>query len=202
MRVDPIADDFPWVNTYNYAENEPVAHIDLHGLQKYRADMKESNSFLQHLKNLPHNLMEGTKTVMIDFGDATGISSLFEQGSPNTEDFHDHGSAKGGYQEFSSGGDLNSEGTSPMASAEEGAEVEIIIVDDMFPSGGGSGGMSGIPDEIQQFDDFSSAVDQARKVYDKINSDENSQEAIKIDTVYMFGDSKQTKSRSINEERN
>jgi uncharacterized protein RhaS with RHS repeats len=35
--VDPIADEFAWVNTYNYAENEPVANIDLHGLQKWPA---------------------------------------------------------------------------------------------------------------------------------------------------------------------
>lgn len=33
--VDPIADQFAWVSVYNYAENEPVRHIDLHGLQKY-----------------------------------------------------------------------------------------------------------------------------------------------------------------------
>jgi RHS repeat-associated protein len=32
--VDPIADQFPHVSVYNYAENEPIAHIDLHGLQK------------------------------------------------------------------------------------------------------------------------------------------------------------------------
>ncbi|MEM1322275.1 MAG: DUF6443 domain-containing protein, partial [Bacteroidota bacterium] len=32
--VDPIADDFAWVSVYNYAENSPVANIDLHGLQK------------------------------------------------------------------------------------------------------------------------------------------------------------------------
>ena len=32
--VDPIADQFPHVSTYNYAENEPIANIDLHGLQK------------------------------------------------------------------------------------------------------------------------------------------------------------------------
>ena len=36
--VDPISDQFPWVSTYNYAENEPVANIDLHGLQKVRYD--------------------------------------------------------------------------------------------------------------------------------------------------------------------
>ena len=33
--VDPISDKFPWVSTYNYAENEPIASIDLHGLQRY-----------------------------------------------------------------------------------------------------------------------------------------------------------------------
>jgi RHS repeat-associated protein len=34
--VDPIADQFPFVTTFNYAENEPIANIDLHGLQKHR----------------------------------------------------------------------------------------------------------------------------------------------------------------------
>ncbi|MEM9549309.1 MAG: RHS repeat-associated core domain-containing protein, partial [Bacteroidota bacterium] len=32
--VDPIADQFPHVSGFNYAENEPIANIDLHGLQK------------------------------------------------------------------------------------------------------------------------------------------------------------------------
>ncbi|MDF1697527.1 MAG: RHS repeat-associated core domain-containing protein [Saprospiraceae bacterium] len=32
--VDPISDQFPHVSTFNYAENEPMANIDLHGLQK------------------------------------------------------------------------------------------------------------------------------------------------------------------------
>jgi hypothetical protein len=32
--VDPIADQFPHVNSYNYAENEPVRHVDLWGLQR------------------------------------------------------------------------------------------------------------------------------------------------------------------------
>ncbi|MEM9548232.1 MAG: RHS repeat-associated core domain-containing protein [Bacteroidota bacterium] len=35
--VDPISDQFPHVSTYNYAENEPIANIDLWGLQKYFA---------------------------------------------------------------------------------------------------------------------------------------------------------------------
>ncbi len=33
--IDPISDQFPHVSTYNYAENDPVANIDLHGLQKW-----------------------------------------------------------------------------------------------------------------------------------------------------------------------
>ena len=32
--VDPIADEYPHVSVYNYAENDPIRHIDLWGLQK------------------------------------------------------------------------------------------------------------------------------------------------------------------------
>ena len=35
--VDPIADQFAFVSPFNYAENEPIAHIDLWGLQKFYA---------------------------------------------------------------------------------------------------------------------------------------------------------------------
>ncbi len=31
--VDPISDRFAFVSVFNYAENSPIAHIDLHGLQ-------------------------------------------------------------------------------------------------------------------------------------------------------------------------
>ena len=33
--VDPIAEQFAFVSVYNYAENEPVRHIDLWGLQRH-----------------------------------------------------------------------------------------------------------------------------------------------------------------------
>lgn len=32
-RGDPIADEFAFVSGFNYAENNPVMHIDLWGLQ-------------------------------------------------------------------------------------------------------------------------------------------------------------------------
>ena len=37
--VDPISDQFPHVTTYNYAENEPIGHIDLWGLQKAKPSL-------------------------------------------------------------------------------------------------------------------------------------------------------------------
>jgi RHS repeat-associated protein len=39
--VDPIAEEFPWVNGFNYAENEPVANVDLHGLQRVNNRKKD-----------------------------------------------------------------------------------------------------------------------------------------------------------------
>ncbi len=36
--MDPLAKKFAWVTPFNYAENEPVGHIDLWGLQKYKPD--------------------------------------------------------------------------------------------------------------------------------------------------------------------
>jgi len=42
--VDPISDQFPHVSTYNYAENEPIGSIDLHGLQRVRVnDIRNSS---------------------------------------------------------------------------------------------------------------------------------------------------------------
>ncbi len=37
LGVDPLADKYNWLTTYNYAENSPIANIDLWGLQRYYA---------------------------------------------------------------------------------------------------------------------------------------------------------------------
>lgn len=44
--IDPIAEDFNWVSTYNYAENRPISGIDLWGLQKVH--------FAKNLQNNKH----------------------------------------------------------------------------------------------------------------------------------------------------
>jgi len=45
--VDPIADQFPWVSVFNYAENEPVGHIDLWGLQKVKKQESDGSFTLE-----------------------------------------------------------------------------------------------------------------------------------------------------------
>lgn len=43
--VDPIIDKFAYLTLYNYAENEPVASIDLHGLQKFIVTANQLSEF-------------------------------------------------------------------------------------------------------------------------------------------------------------
>jgi RHS repeat-associated protein len=60
--VDPISDQFPHVSTYNYAENEPIANIDLHGLQKL------SFHFLGQLQNGGNTAVPVRASVNFDIG--------------------------------------------------------------------------------------------------------------------------------------
>ena len=41
--MDPVIEKFPWVTPYNYAENEPVGHIDLWGLQKAKPNENQNS---------------------------------------------------------------------------------------------------------------------------------------------------------------
>jgi RHS repeat-associated protein len=65
--VDPISDQFPHVSTYNYAENEPIANIDLWGLQKYYTSY---GTFVGRTGDSPERrvLNQGIK---VDFNDAS-----------------------------------------------------------------------------------------------------------------------------------
>jgi RHS repeat-associated protein len=66
--IDPLADTFNFVTPYNYAENEPVAHIDLWGLQKLKPNMQpiEKPGDLLSMKML-NNLWECVKTAGREF---------------------------------------------------------------------------------------------------------------------------------------
>jgi hypothetical protein len=113
------------------------------------------------------NVREGIRKGYSQAKDYIESKLVGNQGSPDIEDFHDHGSAGGGIQAFSPGGNLNGEGTAPTAAAEEGAEVSILLLEGMFPPGGGSGGMGN--DAIERIDNFINSYDNAKQVREKLN---------------------------------
>ena len=175
--VDPISDQFPWVSTFNYAENEPVGHIDLWGLQKYKPKMKriEKPSDLVSMKIL-HNVKEGVKTASIEFGallndglnaaqeKVSGILDLL-QGDPNASDFHDDGSSirGSGLEEMTGDPELNASGTDDTPTAEEGATA---IIDEMLTSSAGvsKNEFGRLP---SLFDNFGESTKSARMSIDK-----------------------------------
>jgi RHS repeat-associated protein len=80
--VDPISDQFAWVSTYNYAENEPIANIDLHGLQKfYSADGNfigsHGNSPQERVINQKQNIRLAQK--VFSYGDPFQIKAFVEK---------------------------------------------------------------------------------------------------------------------------
>ena len=76
--VDPISDQFAWVSTYNYAENEPIANIDLHGLQKEGFMTK----FQQSVDKVKSNLAEQKQT----FVNALGLNNSAIMLGPNSQE--------------------------------------------------------------------------------------------------------------------
>jgi RHS repeat-associated protein len=53
--VDPAADQFAWVSPFNYAENEPIGHIDLWGLQGESYQVLFNDISSSHVStNLPY----------------------------------------------------------------------------------------------------------------------------------------------------
>lgn len=79
--VDPIADHFPHVTPYNYAENEPVAHIDLWGLQAVLAvtigaDVEYRGRWLARLRdNAAHHHISGSMDAASSFVEALKTAS-------------------------------------------------------------------------------------------------------------------------------
>ena len=91
IHVDPIAEQFPWVSPFNYAENEPVAHIDLHGLQKADPPFFKASGHLGITageSGLEVNLL-GSKTgmtIMTGSTDIIGGSVSFDSNSGFSSD--------------------------------------------------------------------------------------------------------------------
>lgn len=77
--VDPISDKFPHVNTYNYAENSPIANIDLWGLQVFSIHGTNSSNktFEENPETLPAILeLSGNETIINQFNWPKGTNGL------------------------------------------------------------------------------------------------------------------------------
>ncbi|MEM8524808.1 MAG: DUF6443 domain-containing protein [Bacteroidota bacterium] len=72
--VDPIAEQFAFVSPFNYAENEPVGHVDLWGLQKADPD----DNFVPASER-PKNYEEGYEEWVANNPDATIVQTLRER---------------------------------------------------------------------------------------------------------------------------
>ncbi len=76
MLVDPLAEQFAHVSPFNYAENEPVGHIDLWGLQAVLAvtlgqDVRyRGGIFTRGVNGSTHTHLSSNRTATNDFVDA------------------------------------------------------------------------------------------------------------------------------------
>ena len=46
IQVDPLAMQYPFKTTYDYAENDPIRYVDLDGLEKAEPQKKQNNKNL------------------------------------------------------------------------------------------------------------------------------------------------------------
>ncbi len=179
--VDPIIEQFPWVNSYNYAENEPVANIDLHGLQKYKPKMLsiEKPSDLASSK-MAVNLYEGVKTVGTEllYIAFTLVKMLPDQGNnvPVGKNEIDSNLPGKGNEMLTGNPELKQGGANPTLNVKGGAD-KIYTVEDLgfLATGGGVAGaaakatiVSNAMDNLGQA--VSRAVD-AKKEYDATPKD-------------------------------
>lgn len=63
--IDPLAEDFSWVSPFNYAENEPVGHIDLWGLQKAKPPYMDEIPVLSDEQNEVVSTVEDISAVLV-----------------------------------------------------------------------------------------------------------------------------------------
>ncbi len=84
MGVDPIAEKYAYVTTFNYAENEPVAHIDLWGLQKWdiiynrrdKAYLKGEMTREEYYEDLHATDAIGPLALAVAFGPETALEEV------------------------------------------------------------------------------------------------------------------------------
>lgn len=183
------------MNTYNYAENEPIAHIDLHGLQKWKSEIlnafpetdeewRQGVSQGQSPKEVSNN-QGGDETSFFDgirdgLADAfKSFGSMLETGEVTNEDFFDKGKVGHvGVAQFSSG---NHKNANTLATPEaEGGVVQIIEgLEELtgYISGSGAPRPTHAPFVlVGNIENVVEGIDKGKKAIEEFNNNEQSQE--------------------------
>jgi len=88
--LDPLSDKFVWVSPYNYAENSPIANIDLWGLQKFSVHLLESKEGITAISTL-EQLTTKDKLIKLDIKnmkkDEPGYNTVYRNVRHHAKDF-------------------------------------------------------------------------------------------------------------------
>ena len=196
--VDPIADQFTWVSTFNYAENMPINSIDLHGLQSVRSTEQQLNKEIEALyiatAEMINDVAQPFKEMANAVGDMANAVGEFFGRSSDPSDFHDLGNTHEGtgITILESIPDVDGSNTLPLNNAKGGSEV-ILETNDLnlatTNSGNGGSVIRKLAKETgwiggAKIRDFSKAVGLG------IDADKNREESAdtkteaKVDTIY------------------
>ncbi len=137
--VDPLSDKFGWVSTYNYAENDPVANVDLWGLQKVSAGIASDLRLLEVTRQAAENTVSSFGKA-IDYlgGKIHGfMNAYFPEGTPPPSSYQSSEHKIGSGFETMTTQSSNANGTLQSSQSKDASSA--LIVDEMlFPNGSGA----------------------------------------------------------------
>ncbi len=137
--VDPFADKFAWVTTYNYAENDPISNVDLWGLQAVSAGIASDMRLLEVQRNTGFKILSGLDKALNYIG--TKMNNIFNEflpeGTPNPENYRNSGNTIGeGIQQVTNS---TNNGNNTLGTSFSEKAASLIVVDEMlFPNGSGA----------------------------------------------------------------
>jgi RHS repeat-associated protein len=197
--VDPIADQFPHVSEFNYAENEPVANIDLWGLQKYKPNIQRINKPGDVFSGKTiQNMKEGIKTAAVEFvsvikdganklGNGLGnlIAGTMQEGKPASSDYQDAGGTiKGKGISILSSKEKNANGVLDTKEADGGVTSIIESGEILLPADGG--GITG--DAASKSTQFSKSAYSGGLFIDKLADLKNPKTSVgkAVDSICLY----------------
>jgi hypothetical protein len=187
------------VSEFNYAENEPVANIDLWGLQKYKPNIQRINKPGDVFSGKTiQNMKEGIKTAAVEFvsvikdganklGNGLGnlIAGTMQEGKPASSDYQDAGGTiKGKGISILSSKEKNANGVLDTKEADGGVTSIIESGEILLPADGG--GITG--DAASKSTQFSKSAYSGGLFIDKLADLKNPKTSVgkAVDSICLY----------------